>query len=66
MCLCVSQAPGSPQGSATEGSPALAEVTEQLAQTQQLVAQLKELIREKDAVLGTKDEQLKVVCCNCI
>uniref|UniRef100_A0A3Q2Z2E6 Golgin subfamily B member 1-like n=1 Tax=Hippocampus comes TaxID=109280 RepID=A0A3Q2Z2E6_HIPCM len=36
------------------------EMTDRLVQTQQLVTQLKELIREKDAVLCTKDEQLKM------
>ncbi|XP_028812550.1 golgin subfamily B member 1 isoform X2 [Denticeps clupeoides] len=52
-------APGSPQGSADGGGPAVSEMTERLAQTEQLVAQLKELIREKDAELRSRDEQLK-------
>ncbi|XP_051919780.1 golgin subfamily B member 1-like isoform X2 [Hippocampus zosterae] len=55
-----SGAPGSPYGGILSGEVQAEEMTDRLVQTQQLVTQLKELIREKDAVLCTKDEQLKM------
>ncbi|XP_019748060.1 golgin subfamily B member 1-like isoform X2 [Hippocampus comes] len=55
-----SGAPGSPHGGSLSREVQADEMTDRLVQTQQLVTQLKELIREKDAVLCTKDEQLKM------
>eukprot|EP00066_Takifugu_rubripes_P018806 XP_011608072.1 PREDICTED: golgin subfamily B member 1-like isoform X1 [Takifugu rubripes] len=50
--------PGS-SPAAAPGETAVEEMAERLTHTERLVAQLKEMIREKDAVLCSKDDQLK-------